>query len=347
MDAAATLVWLASEPADAEQSRALSSWSRAHGVTLEPPRPSGAPALEVDPQVGDGVETWLERARDAIGAHDAEQAEAALAAAESTLRAHAELPQAAWLMAEVERTRALRWRRVPPVDAETAERAWMRAEALDGGRVAGVGEEASLEHPPPATIAIDLSPGDAEAWLDGEALGQAGAAAGVATAAGPHALVVTSAGAPVWAAWIDVPGGPSSVRVAAPTAAACSSEDMARVSVHGPADPFAGIDAIDASLVRCPAWVAATAGSVHGAVRMARCEAGRCGPVFEWRAVGLWSSSPSGAADAPARAWPAWATWAVAGGGAAIAAGVVVLAAGALQAAPAETRFVSGGLRSQ
>jgi hypothetical protein len=343
MDASATLVWLAPEPPDVEQSRALSSWSRAHGVTLEPPRRSDAPALEVDPRLGDGVETWLEGAHDAIGAHDGAQADAALGAAESTLRAHPELPQAAWLMAEVERARALRWRRVPPVDAEAAERAWMRAEALDGGRVAGVGEEALPEHPPAATVVFDLSPGDAEAWLDGEALGRA---AGAATTAGPHALVVTWAGAPVWAEWIDVPTGASRVRVSAPTAAACSSEDVARVRVDRSAGALASSAAVDASLVRCPAWVAAAAGSVPGAVRMARCEASRCGPVFEWRAAGPWSSFPSAGRDAPRAVWPAWATWAVVGGGAAITAGVVVLAAGALQTAPAETRFVSGGLRS-
>ena len=42
-----------------------------------------------------------------------------------------------------------------------------------------------------------------------------------------------------------------------------------------------------------------------------------------------------------------WATWGLVGTGVAIAAGVVILASGALRPVPAETHFVSGGIKRQ
>jgi hypothetical protein len=335
MDAPATLVWMAPEPPDAEQSRALWSWARAHGVRLAPPRPGAAPALAVDARIADGVETMLERARDAIAAREGDGADGALSSAESMLRAHPELPQAAWLMAEVERARATRWRRVAPADAEAAEGAWLRAEALDGGRVAAVGEEGSTKHPAPVTIALELSPGDAQAWLDGKPV----QGVTVATRTGAHALVVTSAGAPVWAEWIETRKDSSTFHVSAPSAPACSSDDVARAHLTR--------EAFDAPHVRCAGWVAAAAGVGPGSVRVATCEADRCGPVSEWRAPAPWTWSPPAERSHGGPDWPAWATWTLVGTGSAIAAGVLIVASGALQSAPTETRFVSGGIKSK
>ena len=138
----ATSVWLApggEAPGDAAR-RALTAWARAHDVTLAEPTAGEPRALAVDLAVADSVELELERAREAVAAQDADTAERALSRAEGELRAHPELPQAAWLLAEVERGWAVRHTRVAPVDAERAERAWQRAAGLDGGRVAGVGE---------------------------------------------------------------------------------------------------------------------------------------------------------------------------------------------------------------
>jgi hypothetical protein len=334
MDASATLVWMAPEAPDAAESRALASWSHAHGVRLAPPRHAVTPALPVDMRLADAVEPLLERARDAIAARDGDGADRALSSAESTLRAHPELPQASWLMAEVERARAVRWRRVPPTDSEVAEGAWLRAEALDGGRVPGVGEEGSARHPPPATIALDLSPEGAQPWLDGEPV----RASAIATSAGPHALVVTWEGAPVWAAWIETLPGSSTLHVSAPGAPACSDGDVARAHMTP--------DTIDANHVRCDAWVAAMGGAQAGSVRVAACETNRCGSVFEWRAPLPWTESPTSEHGSDRR-WPAWATWTLLGTAAAIAAGVAVFAVVALQPGPAETRFVSGGIKAQ
>src|SRR5258708_2982295 len=81
--------------------------------------------------------------------------------AAALLRAHRELPQAGWLMAEVERARAVRWLRVRPVDADAAARAWRRADALDGGRQPSVAEQGLDGRAPEASVDV-VAPVDAQ-----------------------------------------------------------------------------------------------------------------------------------------------------------------------------------------
>jgi hypothetical protein len=333
IDAAVALVWIAPEPADAEQSRALSSWSRARGIRLSLPSNERLPALTIDAAVATDLESLLEQARDAVAARDRKAADAALSSAESMLRAHPELPQAAWLMAQVERARATCLRRVSPTDADGAVSAWLRAEALDGGRVPGAEEEGSARHPLAATLTLDVTPQDTQAWLDAEPV----SAGAIATRAGLHVLVLTWHGAPIWASWIVAPAGNSAVSAAATPVPACSTEDVSRARL--------GADGIDARHVQCRVWVAALPGLQRGSVRIAICEGDRCGPLFEWQAPLPWTWSPPAKPGNDGK-WPAWASWGLAGAGAAIATSAVVLAAGALQSAPVETRFVIGGIKA-
>jgi len=351
-DAPTTLQWIAPVPAssgatgahalaspgpDAEQSRALETWARTHGLKLVLPSDEKPPPLAVDARAGDEVERLLDRVRDAIAGRDAEATERGLVAAESTLRAHPELPQASWLMAEVERLRSTRFRRVPPLDAEAAERAWMRAEALDGGRVAGVGEQAAAAHPADATIALDPLLAGATLLVDGH---PTPARAGmVATHAGPHSLAVTWDDTPVWAGWIETPAGSSSLPIAVPLPPACSIGDLGLARVEGAT--------VDAERVRCGSWVAGLAGPRPTSVLVALCKAGRCGPLVEWSTPGPVSWTPQPPSGEHHTGWPTWATWGLVGAGAVVATGVVLLASGVLQAAPTETRFVSGGIKSQ
>jgi hypothetical protein len=352
------VVWIAQAPQDGVQAHALRSWGLAHGVETAFPaegQRKGSPDAEPgrdDARVADDVEATLDRARDAIAARDADAADSALSAAESGLRAHPELPQAAWLMAEVERTRASRWRRISPPDLEAATRAWLRAEALDGGRAPGLGEEASASHPLAATLTIRTVPDGAVAWLDGALLENPSSTDGtseaprrhgqelVATHAGPHVLALTLDGSPSWARWIDLPAGPSDLVVTAAGTPPCSASDLARASIVG--------DAVVAGAVRCEQWIAVAPGSGGGAaatIRVARCGQGRCGLLLEWSDSPAWSWAPP-----PERAvagWPAWATWGLVGAGAAIVAGVVVVASGALQPGETQTLFVGNGIRKQ
>ncbi|HEX8789427.1 MAG TPA: hypothetical protein VF765_00645 [Polyangiaceae bacterium] len=339
MDAPATLVWIAPEPPDSAQSRTIESWARSRGVVLAAPGEGRTPTLAVDPKVAEDVESLLDRARDAIGAREGDSADRAIDTADAMLRAHPELPQGAWLMAEVERARSARERRVPPVDDAAADRAWARAEAIDGGRVAGLGEQASASHPAAATIAIEVSPPDARVWLDGAAV-RAGA---VDTHAGPHLLVATWNGAPVWAQWVDTPAGSSAVRIVAPVAPACSIDDVSRAAVRD--------GAVDAAGVRCPAWVAAAPASPASApaadgVLFATCEHEHCGPLLAWHPAASipWQPPP----EHRAGGWPTWATWGLVGlGGAVVATTVAIVASGALKPAPTATQFVSGGVKQQ
>ena len=336
MDAPVTVVWIsaASESApDAEQARALTSWGRSRGVKLVEPGEARASQLAVDPRVAEDVERLVDRARDAIASRDAEAVDRTLAAAESTLRAHPEIPQAAWLLAEVERTRSVRLRRIAPIDEPAAARAWARAEALDGGRAAGVGEQGSGAGPAAATISLDIVPAGAESRLDGTAV-QGGT---VATRAGTHALVVSWRGETVWATWIETPAGSSAVHVEAPADPPCSAGDLSQASVAG--------DGVDAGRVRCTSWVAAMAGPQG--IRVSECEAGRCGPPVDWRAPVPWTYEPT-AHGGRGGSWPTWATWGLVGAGAVIAGSIVVIASGVLKPAPTETQFVTGGVvRSQ
>jgi hypothetical protein len=339
MDAPAALVWMAPEPPDQRQANALMSWASAHGVSLSMPLPGGTPHLTVDQSVGDKVESLLQTARDAIAARDREQAERALESAESMLRAHPELPQSAWLMAEVERVWSLRFRRMAPVDLEAAERAWWRAEALDGGRVPGVGEEASQEHAPETSVTIESLPENAQAWIDGELMGSRSIT--VDTHMGLHALVVTEEGAPVWAAWLEAPTGSSTVHLDALAVSACSADDTKRA--------FISLEGVDGRRVRCRTWVAALASAGSASVRVALCKDTHCGPLVDWSVPAPWTHPTTVERAGHARwpqwpPWPAWATWTAVGAGAAIAAGLLIFA---LQPTPVETRFVSGGLKTQ
>ncbi len=343
MDAAATLVWIAPGLPDGTQERSLASWAEAHSRVLAPPRDEPPPALQVDLSIAEDVERALDRARDAIAAREGDNVDANLGAAEAALRAHPELPQGAWLMAEVERARSTRWRRVPPTDAAAADRAWMRAEALDGGRAPGVGEQSSQAHPPAASLRLEVTPAGAEAYLDGSPA-ELGSGE-TPTHAGPHQLVVTWRGVPIWASWLQTPQGSSVVHAAAPSPPPCSVSDLARVRQVRLAS---GGDAVDGTGARCAQWVAAVGGATPEEVRVASCEADRCGPLLAWQAsIALplpWSPPP----ERPRAGWPAWGTWSLVGAGAAIATGVaVILASGVLRPPAPETRFVSGGIKTQ
>ncbi len=340
--AAATLVWLApaAEPqaaapvADAagDPQRTIAHWARAHGEALEPPADVRVPQLAPDPAAAERIEQLLDRSRDSLSARDAAGADGALDAAGALLRAHPELPQAAWLMAEVERGRATRWRRIAPGDAEAADRAWARAEAIDGGRVGAVSETAGAQGAAAALVTLDL-PADEGAWWDGARVeGPA-----VRTRAGSHALVVTWDGGPIAASWVDVPAGPSRVRPEAPPALACALADVRRAHLEG--------GAVSARGVRCPRWVAATPVPGGAGVLVATCEADRCSALVDWTPSPPWTWPLP---ERPRPAWPSWATWTLVTAGVAAAVGAgVVAAVVAAEPSPSETRFVTGGLRSR
>lgn len=321
--------------------RALDSWARARGLTLVAPA-EPTPGIDASDTMA-RAERELDRAREAIAALDADAAERALARAEQQLRAHPELPGAAWLRAEVLRAWSSRWERVEPRDPALAREAWQEASALDGGRSAGVGEVA---HPAraraKARFAVHGAAGGRVVLrLDGRPLATTTAGdalvAEVEIAPAEHQVVVQIDERPAAAAWVAIgAGAPAVVDLVVSEGALCSRDAFASATRDG--------DRVRGPGVACPRWVAAVAGPRPGSVLVARCALEDCGPLLEWHSERLPAAPPPATARA---SWPGWATWVLVGVGAAAAGTVGLVAAGAFESRAPEARFVAGGVRNE
>jgi hypothetical protein len=151
-------------------------------------------------------------------------------------------------------------------------------------------------------------------------------------------VVASRDGAPVWAAWIAWPPASGQLAIAVPPPPACSAGDLGRVRVEG--------DRVRASGVRCPRWVAAVATERPDTIHAALCDGASCGPLLEWRARSSFET-PGAARTREAGGFPVWG-WALAGVGAMAITGIVLVSAGAFdQPAPAEVRWVNGGVRTE
>jgi hypothetical protein len=312
------VVWLSESRDDA--ARALREWARARGVVLSSPSEPRAP-IAVDPAVADATEKELARAHEALAADDADAAARALGRAEALLRDHPEAPAAPFLRAEV--SRAWSRLRLRQGDEAGAAAAWQDAEALDGGRIAGIGEK-SVAPPPKVRLTIR---GSYDVTVDGRP-------PTAEVLPGEHAVVEKRDGAVVYAAWIAV-RGPMELTLPA-LEDACSVPAFARAKREG--------DRVYAPGASCPSWIAAVP-SEHG-VLVARCERDACAPLVEWRGAArdVFLLPPPDRSRAPL---PAWATWTALGISAATIASVVLIAAGAFESRPVETRFVVGGSKQQ
>jgi hypothetical protein len=329
----ATVVWLAADSSasgdPAASDEALAAWARSHGVTLAPVADTEPEGVPIDWTAADAVEAELARVRDALAGLDFDAAERALARAQATLKEHPELPQAAWLRAEVDRGWAARWTREGDVDR--AARAWQRAAGLDGGRSAGLGETAAEgARGVAATIVLEGRARGSTLRLDGETIEPGH----VTRSEGEHALaIVTPGGRVTWAGWVGIAEG-TVVRVRAPEAPACSREDVM--------DAALADGGVRASGVRCRSWLAVV-GAGAGAVRVARCHAGSCGAFEEERV----HQAAAQVAEKPRAGglWPKWATWVIAGALVVGASFAVAAGAGAFHTTTTqETKFVNGGL---
>jgi hypothetical protein len=323
-------VWLEGEPPEAEAARALAEWARARGVRLAAPREGGRASRPVDLAVGARVEEELARAHEALAILDLDGTERALARAEAMLRAHPELPQAPWLLAEVHRAWAARFTRGTPRDEGRAARAVAAAIALDGGRASGLGEpEDAAAAPRTVRATIDLvAPSGAELRVDGlpRAPGE------LVLAEGTHHVVVAVGGAVALAQWVSVHEG-AHVRLEPPSSAACSADDLGRASLSGPG--------LRADGVRCADWVAATSGDRPRTIRVATCRGARCGELLEWSASSG-ETGPPIVEKARGKGFPAWLAWTLAGLAAAAVATTAIFASGVASPPPTTIQFVQG-----
>jgi hypothetical protein len=338
-----TVVWIAPAEGRDDVTRALAEWGRARGISLAAASTVTAPgALRVETGIGERVEREIDRAKEAIASADADAAERALARGEALLRDHPEMPQAAWLRAELSRTWASRFMRVEPRDEARARAAWQDADALDGGRAPGIGETA---FPARGNVAVKIvvhGGRNAVLRLDGNPLTPKTSTDTTTTYAidtppAEHQLVATASGDAVFASWVAIGPVGATIDVALSSGGSCD------------ATSFAGVSREDTRVVvppavTCERWVAALPGEKRGSVLVSRCERDTCGPLLEWRMESL---SPSGPPQTGLRrsTWPAWATWTLVGVGAAAAGTIALVASGALESRPTEQRFVAGGVR--
>jgi hypothetical protein len=328
------VLWLDHGDGREDAARALATYARARGIHIVPPEEQPSPVV-IDPALADQVERELARAREGIAAADAAAAEGAIARAEALVRSHPELPNAAWLRAEVDRAWAARFARVEPRDETRARAAAASAAAIDGGRIAGVGDIAAPIGPKaPLSLTISAK-GAPVVRVDGIVI--APDAAGTYTAAlapAEHHVLVTVDDRVALASWIPT-NGAFATRLDAGDGGACSPSLLSSARREG--------DGVVASGITCGRWIAVAPTRGEGLL-VARCERDACSPLVEWRAERIAGPSPR---PAPKKTWPTWATITIVGVSAATAATVVLFAAGAFDKRDVESRFVLGGARQE
>lgn len=329
------IVWLAEPREDAAV--AAASWARARGFSLKPPASerTGAPDERADV---DEVERGLLRAREALTALDAGQTDQALDQAARALERAETLAPRPFLEAELLRLRAVRASRLAPRDEVRAARLLAEAAAIDGGRAPGIGEprgEPTPRVPFRVTLAGSVA-GHADVYVDGVPHD-----ADAPLSPGRHWLLVTARGRTLDARAFVVPPAGGALTVALVDGDACSAEALAaaRLDRTGGASPTVRADGIG-----CGAWIAAAPGSAPRSVLVARCAGATCATPVLWRTAAPGLFGPPQPPPPPSRL-PVWAGWTALGVGAVAATAITVVATGLLDARPATTRFVAGGVR--
>lgn len=333
MTVAVPVVWLdTAKTAPSENVAAVDAWARSRGLRLTGFASDDRLALPYPDAAVARVEAELDRAREAIAALDGPTADAALGRAEGELFAHPEVPQSAWLLAEILRARAARSKTIAPESPAAAAAALAEAKRLDGGRMAGLAE-------PPDPEGDDTTP-LVDVAVEGEEVGalridgtpSAQGNAPLRVRAGRHHAAVFVAGKLAYATWfVAAPGSHLTVpQIRVP----CSRSDLAAVRLEG--------SRLSAERVRCDDWVAARRGA--SSLFVARCHRDGCGPLAEWRVLAPTAPLVPRYED---RRVPAWATWGAIGAVTLVVATVVLVGSGALESPPESTRFSYGGVVSR
>lgn len=315
-----TLVWLGARQPDPATSAALAAWAEANAVRLEGPRHELPTETDRDASIAGRCETLLEQARDQLQAGDESSASALLAELDQTLRAHPELLQAGWLMAERYRAEARLLRSTSPDRAA----AWgQRADIIEGTRAPAFGETAT---PPTsaAKIRVELVVHGARrhdiAW-DG-----ALSSDDISTLPGEHHLLVLRGDRVAWAGWVSVLA-PGKIDVWVPDAPACSVGDFEGVAVD------TGMRVSVPPDVKCGSWLAASPGPRPGTLSLARCRADQCESSNLLSGALAQVAAPGEPADKKGFL-PAWAAWTLAGAGVVAATSIILWRTGAFDTAP-------------
>lgn len=341
-----TVVWLEKAETRADARLLLEEWAHTRGIRLHLPTLTRPAPTVFDPRIAWQIETELDRTREALAALNVEETEQALTRAEAQIRAHPELPQAAWLLAEVKRAWAARWTRIAPVDTTRAGAALREAEAIGGARILGIGDP-QVPSSPEFRVVLSLAGGRGRKLrvrVDGTEISAAPESNGnqlypLKVSAAEHHVVVAADGETAYAGW---------VRFVEPANAGSTPTISIPIENGDPCSLAAFLDVkregtlVRAETVTCARWIAAVPADHHDAVLVAHCEKSLCGTLLEWRSGKTLASSR---APRENRRWPPWGTWAALGAGAAATTVLTLIAAGAFDSPRTEARFVAGGAR--
>ncbi|HKO52535.1 MAG TPA: hypothetical protein VJV79_32730 [Polyangiaceae bacterium] len=275
MSQTAVLVWLSASSLLPTFRADLAAFAHSRLLRLEAPRENAASyhvgAAAYAPDAVAQIESSLEEARNAAASLEQSRALGALERAERVLREHPELPQSAWLMAEIlEQSAEVESSAPDGTDAANALR--KRAAVLEGPRAAPFSDRAperEAEMADSHRVSIEgLEPEDVLEW-DGLR-----SQATVLAAAGDHHARVARGGRLLWAGWTKLGADEPSLRLPVPETVACSPDDIGR-------GYFAAGRAVPAPHARCDSYVLARAR--EGGIEAALCDRERCGQVVIWR----------------------------------------------------------------
>jgi hypothetical protein len=300
MSQTAVLVWLSATASLPTFRADLDDFAHSRLLRLEAPRENAAPARvgrlgrvatsAYAPDAVAQIESSLEEARSAAASLEQSRALSALERAEHVLREHPELPQSAWLMAEILEQSA-EIESTAPDGADGAAALRQRATVLEGPRAAPFSDRAPERDArivDARQLTIDgLEPGDALSW-DG-VLAPEGA---LMTEAGEHHARVARGGRLLWAGWLKLEATQTRLRLPVPETVPCSLDDIG-------GSYFAGGRAVPAPHARCANYVLARARA--GGIEVALCEREQCGTVVIWQHS---RASVAPAATAKKTIWP-------------------------------------------
>jgi hypothetical protein len=274
MSQTAVLVWLSAASALPTFRADLDAFAHSRLLRLEAPRENAAPfriaTSAYAPDAVAQIESSLEQARNAAASLEQSRALAALERAELVLREHPELPQSAWLMAEILEQLA-ELESTAPDGAQAADALRVRACALQGPRAAPFSDretERELETLGTQQVSVEgLEPRDALEWDGVRSEGT------LVSPPGEHHARVSRGKRLLWAGWTQLEAGETRVRLPVPETVACSADDVG-------AGYFAAGQAVPAAHARCQSYVLARAS--ESGIEAALCERERCGKVVSW-----------------------------------------------------------------
>jgi hypothetical protein len=335
MSRAVVVVWLGVTSLRTAHEPDLASWANARQVTVEDVAPDAPlPNLGHDDALATKIEGLVS---EALSVGEPGEATSALSSAEALLRGHAELPQSAWLMAEILRARVT-LRVVEGPDAIAAER---RATALEGtletpydpgpsGKPKEVVDPRTEAGSSPEPESVEPLRFGAEGPLPTDDVYIDGVRGLRATLPpGEHHYRVVRRDGLAWAGWADA----ALVRqIRVPGTSPCSATDL------GALDDSNG-RIVPRHRVVCPEW--AVARTLDDRIEVARCHGSRCGTFLPWKRE--WGVSFEMPVHPP---WPKpksndWILWTAASVAAAATTGIVLWQAGVFERDPEKvTRFV-------